>query len=170
MKCSVIALLFCFFGFTLNAQDSAVYHVGVQFTYHLSDFFTGLQAEREKGAHQHQVAINVGVNTTFFQQRLYPQIYYQYAFHLVKKRWIQTGPLARLSLSTLHFNKQSSHGWSFQEEAYLGAYVGTGNRSRFRLSVGIGPAVEQNWSSVKQKMNHYISWNSFVEISWSYAL
>lgn len=170
MKFPVIILLSCCFAFSGKAQDSVVYRLGTHLIYHPSDLFSGLQAERENGAHQHQVGLSVGASTTFFQRRLYPQLHYQYGFHLVKKRWIQTGPLARLSLSTLHFNKQSSHGWSYQEEAFLGAYVGTGNRSRFRLSAGIGPAVEQNWSSAREKFVHSISWNTFVEISWSYAL
>ncbi|MES2554664.1 MAG: hypothetical protein V4604_00860 [Bacteroidota bacterium] len=170
MKFPVFLVLFCGSVFSLKAQDSAVYRLGTQAVYHPYELFTGFQAERENGAHQHQVGLAVGVSTTFFQRRLYPQIHYQYAFHLVKKRWLQTGPLARISFATLHFNKQSSHGWSFQEEAFLGAYVGTGNRSRFRLSAGIGPVVEQNWSSAREKYVHFISWNTFAEISWSYAL
>lgn len=170
MKFPVIVLLLCSSVFSLKAQDSAVYRLGIQFSYNPYDFFTGVQAEREKGPHQHQVALAFGVNTSVFQQRLYPQVYYQYGFHLLKKRWLQTGPLARVTVSTLHFNKQSPHGWSFREEAFLGAYVGTGNRSRFRLSAGIGPVVEQNWSSEREKFIHFISWNTFVELSWSYAL
>ncbi|ASS48989.1 MAG: hypothetical protein A3D31_05355 [Candidatus Fluviicola riflensis] len=170
MKLPVILLLCCSSVFSLKAQDSTIYRVGIQTIYHPYDLFSGFQAEREKGAHQHQIGLSVGVVTTFFQQRLYPQIYYQYGFHLVKKRWLQTGPLMRISAATLHFNKQSSHGWLYQEEAFLGAYVGTGNRSRFGLSAGIGPAVEQNWSSSREKFVHSISWNTFVEISWSYAL
>lgn len=170
MKFPVIVLLLGGLAFSAKAQDSVVYRLGTQAVYHPYGLFAGFQAEREKGAHQHQVGLSVGVSTTFFQQRLYPQLHYQYAYHLVKKRWLQTGPLARLSLSTLRFNKQSSHGRSYQEEAFLGAYVGMGNRSRFRLSVGIGPAVEQNWSASREKFVHSVSWNTFAEISWSYAL
>jgi hypothetical protein len=168
---SLIIFVFLFgAGFCLNAQDSLVYRLGAQVIYHPYELFTGFQAERENGAHQHQVGLSVGASTTFFQQRFYPQFHYQYAYHLVKKRCLQTGPVARLSLSTLRFNKQSSHGWSFQEEVFLGAYLGTGNRSRFRLSAGIGPAVEQNWSASREKFVHSVSWNTFAEISWSYAL
>ncbi|MDH4473205.1 MAG: hypothetical protein QE487_11405 [Fluviicola sp.] len=170
MKFPVIMLLICCCAVSAKAQDSLVYRLGTQVVYHPYDLFTGFQAERENGTHQHQIGLSVGASTTFFQRRLYPQLHYQYGFHLVKKRWIQTGPLARLSLSTLRFNKQSSHGRSYQEEAFLGAYVGTGNRSRFRFSAGIGPAVEQNWSSAREKFVHSISWNTFAEISWSYAL
>lgn len=170
MKFPVIVLVLYSSVFSLRAQDSVVYRAGTQFIYHPYELFAGLQAERENGAHQHQLGLSVGVSTTFFQRRLYPQLHYQYGFHLVKKRWIQTGPLARVSFSTLHFNKQSSHGWSYREEALLGAYVGAGNRSRFRLSAGIGPAVEQNWSAAREKFVHSIAWNIFAEISWSYAL
>lgn len=169
MKSLLLAVLFCGMMKSGSARDSLVQRFGIHFIYHPYDFFTGLRYEREREAFQHQLLFSTGTRT-LFQRRLYPQLGYQFGYHLVNRRWLQTGPMVRATVSLLHVNRNAAHGYVFDEELFLGAYIGTGNRNRFRLSAGIGPAVEQAWSPLSMRFEQYFSWNYFGEISYSRAL
>lgn len=169
MRDCLLGLVFCLMLLKVTAQDSIVHRFGVQFSYHPYDFFSGFQYERENGHHQHQFQVSVGINSTFFQRRLYPQVAYQYGFHLVKNRFFQTGPFVRLMSSMRQIDKHAVHGNSFNEDLLLGAYFGTGDQHRVRFSMGIGPSAEHNWSVMTAHYEVYWSWNYVGEISYAYA-
>jgi hypothetical protein len=168
MKTLLLAVLFCGIMNIGSGQDSLVQRFGIHFDYHPYDFFAGLRYERERGVFQQQFLLSAGVRA-LFQQRFYPQLGYQLGYHLLTNRWLQTGPMVRATASLLHVNRQASHGFVYDEELFLGAYIGTGNRNRFRLSAGIGPAVEQSWSPLSAHFEQYFSWNYFGEISYTHA-
>jgi hypothetical protein len=165
----LIFLLLSVNNFTV-AQDSVVQRIGAQLQYHPYDYFIGARYEREKKRLHHTALLSCGVTRTFFQQRLYPQLGYQFAFDLYDVRRLQTGLLVRVAGTLSHVNKQSDHGFIYSEEALLGCYVGTGRRNRFSLSAGIGPMVEQAWSETRAGFAHYFTWSYFGEISWTHAL
>lgn len=170
MKGCLVALVFFLSVLNAVAQDSIAQRIGIQFSYHPYDFFSGLHYEREKGNHQHQLLVSVGVNSTFFQRRCYPQFGYQYGFHLIKNKRFQAGPFVRILSSMRQIDKHAAHGMSFNEDLFLGAYFGTGMKHRLRLSIGIGPSAEHNWSVLANKYQAYWSWNYIGEISYAYAL
>lgn len=151
------------------AQDSTRFRYGVQFRYQPVDFFSGFGLTLEKKKLQHEAQLNVGINSTFFQRRFYPQISYRFSWLPVNKRWIQTGPVALINLAARRFNKASAHGFSFEEHFLGGISVGCGAKSRFRLTVATGLAMEQNWSSFSGKYRTYYSWTFLGEISYHYA-
>jgi hypothetical protein len=149
------------------AQDSTVRRLGIHSLYHPYDIFAGIHYERESGRVQHRFLLSAGLRTAF-QRRLYPQFAYQLAFHAVNRK-LQAGPFVRANFDLLRFNKSASHGYLYDEELFLGAYFAAGKIAKIRFSAGIGPSVQQNWSTVKSRFVHYFSWNYFGEISWSYA-
>lgn len=152
------------------AQDSVVQRIGAQLQYHPYDYFIGARYEREKKRLHHTALLSFGVARTLFQQRLYPQLGYQFGFDLYDSRRLQTGLLVRAAGSLINVNKQSEHGFVYSEEAFLGCFVGTGERNRFSVSAGIGPMVEQTWSESRSGFAHYFTWSYFGEISWTHAL
>lgn len=153
----------------LHAQNSVRFRYGVQFRYQPIDFFAGISASMDQKNFQHEIQFNNGVNSTFFQRRWYPQISYRFSWLPVNKRWIQTGPLVLTNLATRRFNKESAHGFSFEEHFMGGISIGSGRKSRIRFTVATGLAMEQNWSSVKRKQVTYYSWTFLGELSYSYA-
>lgn len=170
MKFLLLTVLLMGSAMRLRAQDSLVQRVGLQLIYHPSDLFAGVHYERERGHFQHQFLLSTGVKRTFFQQRFYPQAGYQLGFHVVHYRWLQAGPFVRATVAMSNANRQAKHGYTYNENLFVGAYVGTGNRNRFRLSAGIGPSWEQSWSPLKSGFRSYTAWQYFGEISWSHAL
>jgi len=169
MKSCLVGVVFFLIVLPSVAQDSITQRLGLQFSYHQYDFFSGLHYEQEYGNHQHQLLVSVGVNSTFFQRRFYPQLAYQYGFHLIKNTYFQAGPYVRLTSSMCKIDKHATHGMSFNEELFLGAYIGTGNRNRFRFLIGIGPSTEVNWSTIAEHYQAYWTWNYMTEISYAYA-
>lgn len=162
-------LLVCCLAGQLQAQDSTRFRYGVQFRYQPVDFFAGVGASLNQKNIQHEVQLNTGVNSTFFQRRFYPQISYRFSWFPVNRRWIQTGPVGITNLSMRRFNKASAHGYSYEEQLLAGVSVGCGQKSRVRFTIAGGLAMEQNWSFMVQKQVTYFSWTFLGELSYSYA-
>lgn len=165
----LIFLLLTVMNFTA-AQDSVVQRIGTHLQYHPYDYFIGARYERENKRIHHTALLAFGISRTFFQQRLYPQAGYQFGFDLYDSRWLQTGLMVRVAGTMCQVNKQSDHGYVYTEEAFLGCFVGTGQRNRFSISTGIGPMIEQAWSESRSGFARYVTWSYFGEISWTYAL
>lgn len=153
----------------VKAQDSTHYRLSVQFRYQPMDFFTGIGGLYGKNQLQHEIQLNTGVMSTFFQRRFYPQISYRFTWFPLDKRWIQVGPVALVNLSARRFNKASAHGFSWEEQVLGGFSIGCGGRSRVRLTVAGGLALEQNWSALKEQHINYTSWIILGEFAYSYA-
>ena len=168
MKALLLSVFSCFV-LAVSAQDSITHSEGLQFSYHPYDLFSGAHYSVENNRKEHQFLLQVGVMRTFFQQCIYPQIGYQFAYHLVDRKTIRTGLLARPVVSFLNVNRAAKHGASFFEEAFLGAFIGAGNNYRVRLSAGFGPCLEQKWSEPESTFVSWFSWNYFGELSFSYA-
>lgn len=153
----------------VKAQDSSYYRLGVQCRYQPVDFFAGIGGLYGKNQLQHEIQLNTGVNSTFFQRRMYPQISYRFTWLPLEKRWVQIGPVAMVNLSARRFNKASAHGFSWEEQFLGGFSIGCGGRSRVRLTVAGGRALEQNWSALEEKHINYTSWIFLGEFAYSYA-
>jgi len=167
---SLFLSVFLAFATTVAAQDTVIHSNGFQLAYHPYDFFLGAHFSGEKNRKEHLAFFQVGMTRTFFQQRIYPQLGYQFGYHLLDRRFLRAGVLVRPVVSFLNFNRNSKHGISFYEEAFLGGFVGLGTRFRFRLSAGFGPCIEQKWSEPRSEFVSWFSWNYFGELSWSYAI
>lgn len=168
MKFLLPAVVLCVSMISAHAQDSLVQRLGIHAVYHPYDFFAGVHYERQQTRFHHRFFVSTGIRTAL-QQRIYPQLGYQLGFDLLQQR-VQAGPLVRANLSLLRFNRNADHGYLYDEELFAGGFVAVGATGKFRLSAGIGPALQQSWSPVKGRFAHYFSWNYIAEISWSYAL
>ena len=170
MKVLLFSAVLTLFSSVSQAQDSVQQRLGAQFSYHPYDFFTGIHYQRERGRSEHRFFVQAGVNRTFFQSRLYPQLGYRFSYAFLQRAAFRTGVFVQPAVSLLTINRSAKHGTHYWEEAFVGLSVSLGRRSRYQLSGGTGPCVEQAWSAIDKRYQHYFSWNHFLELSWSYAL
>jgi hypothetical protein len=169
MKGCLLSLLICCSCCASNAQDSIIRSAGLNFIYHPYDFFSGVYFARQKYRLEQRVFFNVGVNRTFFQRRFNPQTGYQLGYAVINRKWLYAGPFAKTVLSAGRINKLSDHAMVYNEEVFAGLFAGLGKRNRLILSGGVGPAWEQNWSTLENRYQSWFSWNYFLEIGYSYA-
>lgn len=133
MLCFSLFILFC--SIELVAQDSLKNQIeknqlGINFGMNRMDFFTGIHYARKIDQFQIYSSIDLGVNRTFFQKRLFPRISVGGSYLFVVKRNFSIGPQISYSYSTLKVNKNTTHFHQWNE-LYLGSRMEIGDKIRF---------------------------------------
>lgn len=102
------------------------------------DFFSGMQVFRTIDNWSIGTGIEVGVNRTFFQQRIFPKIAFCGNFKFITKSWVNTYATCNYAFSLCKVNllNNSFHYWN---EIYGGMGLDFGNRFRpfFNASIGL---------------------------------
>jgi len=134
-----------------------------------TDFFGGLTIDRKAGRWEQQLLLAVGINRTFFQQRLFPMAAYQIGFAFVNKPAWQSGLFVRPQLSCSRVNTNSTHPMVFEQQLFAGCLLSFGKRNRVQWKVAGGPTWEQNWSSNTHQYRNWFAWSYMTEIGYLYA-
>ncbi len=132
-------------------------------TVHPSDYFVGLGCSFQHDRWLNSIALQTGVNRSFFQKRLYPELYigsmYQpmNRYHFVKCGW----------MAASRYWSVSSSSKSFQFDLQPAVQFSLGKLSCFRFTTTFGPTLEVT----KSAENHSFVYYTFRGIlTWSYAV
>ena len=162
-------IIITFFSFTsLYSQDSTRHIRGLHFGYFPSDLFIGIHAGKLKNRHEQLLIAELGLIRTGFQQRIFPQIGYQYAYLWANFTMVRAGTGIRPLVNMLHVNRAAKNGYVFSEAAYLNLFLEFGKKGKIRATGGFGPWFEQKYASLDQKFITTFKWQYFAEISLTY--
>lgn len=165
-KLAFFVLLFLpFFG---KSQDSAIYSAGFDLNYHPQDFFFHVRGQLLKKNLSHEVFLGFGINKTIFQKQINPMIGYDLSYRFKLTNWFSISPLIRLSYSLLKTKVPEKHALIHTTESFAACRLLFGNRNRFAITGGIGPAIEWKYDAYLERENHFFMWNYFAEISYYY--
>lgn len=167
MRIALFLVCFCSISF-LNAQEKSR-SVGGQFSYQSQDFFFGAHVASQHRRLEHRLQLQVGVRTTFFQQRIFPQLAYQFTWYPVELSWFRAGVFVRPVFAALNVKKDSSNGYVFYEELLPGLGVSFGKKHRVGMAFMYGPFYEERFSDLNNAYNSYFAWKLNAEISYSYV-
>lgn len=112
--------------------------------------------------------LGVGVNRTFFQQRLFPKIQFQGTFRGLKFDHVEIGPSITLNYAWLHVNKTINHWTHFQ---YYGAgYQWVyGNKFQVVQSTYFCRLIEHSWDTFDGRYATATKWIFSIQIGGRYA-
>ena len=167
LRVIIFLVLFCHIPI-LKAQENTR-SIGGQFSYQAQDFFFGLHVASQHRRLEHKLQLQVGVRTTFFQQRIFPQISYQFTWYPVNLSWFRAGVFIRPVFAEVNAKKDSSNGYVFYEELLPGLGLSFGKKHRISTSFMYGPFYEQRFSSLNNAYNPFFAWTFNAEISYAYA-
>ncbi|WP_430402637.1 hypothetical protein [Fluviicola sp.] len=151
-----------------KSQDSAIYSVGADLNYHPQDFFFRVRGQLMKKNLSHEVFIGFGINKTIFQKQGNPNIGYDLSYRFKLTDWFSISPMIRLSYSLLNTKVPEKHPLIHTTESFAAFRMMAGNRNRFAITGGIGPAIEWKYDAYLGRKNHFFIWNYFAEISYYY--
>lgn len=132
------------------AQDSLSNKLSFQIGMTRMDFFTGVHYARKMHAYQPLAAIELGINRTFFQSRIFPKVSIGGSYFVIDKQKFVFGPSLSFSYSLLKVNLSSSylHQWN---ELYGGLHFEVGSKIRFSSNLSAGWMNERYFNQVTQR-------------------
>jgi hypothetical protein len=136
--------------------------------YHPTDFFTGFELNHNTGKIIYSLGLQVGINRSFFQQRMYPKIHFSIAKELAIKDKIGLQFSFRNSNSYLNVSSFNAKSFVFTEEPTLGTSIYFGNKLKVIPSIYWGYTFY--WRSTVSSTNNWSRQTFFSpELKFSYA-
>lgn len=142
-----VAVLVCFFIFCLSrisySQDTLNHSVAYRFSLARTDFFSGLEYTKRDWLIKPSFSFELGVNRTFFQQRIFPKLGIGASYDLFNRSsFIFLGPQVYVYHSMLKVNRETPHMHNWME--YLGgSRLEIGNKWRFINVIQVGFITER---------------------------
>lgn len=124
----VSVLLFCCSVHAQTNEFGARY--GIQYT--PTDYFFQVACLTSRSNFQKNPFLGLGINRTFFQQRLYPEIGFQFAY-IANNQQIRVLPYAQISISRLKVTDDNAHYWLNNE---LGIRIESHKNRDFGIQFG----------------------------------
>jgi len=157
----------------LVAQDSlenqsGKNQLGINFGMTRMDFFTGINYRRKIDQFQVHSSVELGVNRTFFQKRLFPRISVGGSYLFFIKRNFSFGPQLSFSYSTLKVNKNTTHFHQWNE-LYLGSRLEIGNKIRFTNVISGGWMNERYFNQLTNRKDGVNSMGFYFNLGISYV-
>lgn len=121
-------MLFSCSGYAQTREFGARY--GIEYT--PTDYFLQVSCLASSGKFQKNPFLGLGINRTFFQQRIYPEIGYQLAY-IANQQQIRILPYAQISLTRLKITDDNAHYWLNNE---LGIRLESHKKHDFGIQFG----------------------------------
>ena len=166
----------CFFGLSMKAQtlDSLTkkkqFLLGVHFQYHPYDFFLVPSFSLQKNQFKNEIRFGIGINRTFFQQRFYPQLTYQFSYTFIEQKQFSMYAFARASFYRLNFQFVNSNKATKWLDGLFGFGLLYGKRNQIGCSVGVGPSWELNYNTTLKRNQSIQTWNLVYEVSYYHTI
>lgn len=142
--------------------------VSLLVNYHPTDFFTGFEFNRTKLKTNYSLGLQVGINRTFFQQRIYPKIHFSIAKEIAFSEKIGLQFSFRNSNSYLNVSSSNVKASAFTEEPTIGASIYFGKKLKVIPSMYWGCTFF--WRSTISSSNNWSRQAFFSpELKFSYA-
>lgn len=152
----IIFILFLFVTFEIMAQGGDTNFVKVAFEYNKMDFFSTVSFGQEHQKLQTEIGFGVGVNRTFFQQRMYPRMQARASYFLLNRSRFRIGGTLSYDFSFLNFNKKSRDIHVYNE-GFGGLIIEIGNRYVLQFIPEIGILTHSYRSSLdKKNVTNYV--------------
>lgn len=165
----IIFILFLVGTFKLMAQGGDTNFVKVAFEYNKMDFFSTVSFGQQHRKSQTEIGLGVGVNRTFFQQRMYPRMQARASYFFVDKSNFRIGGTLSYDFSFLNFNKKYRDIHVYNE-GFGGLIFEIGNRYVFQFIPEIGVLTHTYRSSIdKKNVTNYVLQNA-AQIGFKYVL
>lgn len=152
----------------LCAQDSLKSAVTLQVGMNNLDFQTGIGYAYSWDRFQALSSIELGINRSVFQGRIFPRLTIGGAYKLVTKKKFYFGPMITFSHSILKVNKLSTHLTSWNE-LYAGARMELGTKWRFIYSMAAGWQNERYFNTYLDRTSGVNSVGFNVNLGLAYA-
>ena len=133
MKTFIVTLALSFSFLSLAQKEKPT--VSLLVNYHPTDFFTGVEFNHKKQTTILSLGLQIGINRTFFQQRLYPKFHFSIGKELAIKEKFGLQFSFRNSNSYLNINSQNVKAFVFTEEPTIGAGMYFGEKFRVIPSI-----------------------------------
>lgn len=140
----------------LLSQDTLKNKLSFQVGMTRMDFFSGFTYAKDIHKIQPFVSIEIGINRTIFQSRLFPKISIGCAYWLLKRNNFRFGPQLSYASSILKINLNSSH-FNLWNELYAGLRIEVGSKVRFFTVLSGGWMNERYFNTFDQR---YVGVNS----------
>jgi len=131
LRFALISSLFYCFSFNIHAQDRD-FGISIGLTYTPTDFFVKAACNITDKRFQKSPFLALGINRTFFQQRLYPEIGFQFSY-IINDQKIRLLPYAQMSIARLKITNDNAHYWLNNE---LGIRLEWHNKRDFGIQFG----------------------------------
>ena len=126
-----LPFLLLLFSYSAKAQTNEFgVRYGIEYT--PTDYFLQVSCLSERPKFQLAPFIGLGINRTFFQQRIYPEIGYQFAY-IANRQQIRVLPYAQVSLTRLKITDDNAHYWLNNE---LGLRLESHKKHDFGIQIG----------------------------------
>lgn len=164
---SLIIILF-FFVFPSRSQDGSGHRISFHTAMNRLDFYSGFQYGKTFGHLETTTSLELGINRTFFQSRIFPRVTVGGAYYLIDREKLHVGPAVTYSYSFLEVNKSvgSIHSWN---EIYGGYSLSVGKTWRFCHSILTGWMNERYRSQLTNKKVGVNTLGFYCNIGISYA-
>ena len=163
-----LILAFICLSFKAYSQKQYVYDLGITTGINRMDFFTGLQGTWTKQRWQYNVQLEIGMNRTFFQQRIFPRISGGIGFSFIQRDWFQMVAQLNYAYSFLKIYALSKH-YNHWNELYGGIKFVLGKKIKFFALVSSGWMNELYYNDLKNKYTGLHSLGYYGQIGLSYA-
>jgi hypothetical protein len=167
MRSSFLLIFICFLCATY-AQNQYRYEVGISAGINRMDVFTGLQGAVVQDKWNYLFQFELGINRTFFQQRIFPRMSGGFGYAFVSKEWLQMVAQVNYTYSFLKIYALSKHK-NHWNELYGGIKFVLGKNVKFFTLVSSGWMNELYYNEVKNK---YVGLNTlgyYGQVGCSYA-
>lgn len=150
------------------AQQATEKHYGAGVRFNRYDVFTQISRFYTLQKIEHECGAGVGTVRTFFQQRIYPEIFYRLNYRLLSRKNWAFGPNVAWIGSTLEINAKT-HARHYFQEALFGVWLEGGNNLKVRLQLESGLQIESLNQIPQNKYQHHKNLGYSAQISFRYA-
>lgn len=146
-----------------------VNRLGLQVGINRMDFQVGLMYKYDHYLLKPFASLELGLNRTFFQNRIFPRVTFGGEYCLIKGEKLHVGPQLSYSYSLLKVNKISIHINQYNE-LYGGLYLCAGGKLQFKMALLTGWQNERFYSTVTTKMSGANTLGFTMNLGLNYAL
>lgn len=165
-----IILIFLFLSiFKVSAQNERNSFVGASFQYNSLDFFLAINYSSQIRKFEFNGGLGVGINRTFFQQRLFPMIGISGSYYFLNRPKFQLGPTIIFQSSLLKVNSKTAN-LNYYNQLSGGYTFAFGNRLKVYQSIFYGFNFESYYSTFLNKYNTLKGYKFSAQIGLKYEL
>jgi hypothetical protein len=164
----IVLLVFSYFALPSFGQENQRSIISLQLGMNRLDFQTGINYGYSWGRMQAISSIEVGINRSMFQGRIFPRLTIGGACKLISKHNVCFGPQLTFSHSFLKLNKVSTHLTSWNE-MYFGTRMELGTKWRFIYTMAAGWQNERYFNTYLNRKSSVNSLGFNVNVGLAYA-
>jgi hypothetical protein len=164
----IVLLVFSYVALPSFGQENQRSIISLQLGMNRLDFQTGINYGYSWGRIQAIASIEVGINRSIFQGRIFPRLTIGGAYKFVNKKNFCFGPQLTFSHSLLKLNKVSTH-FNAWNEIYAGARMEVGSKWRFIYTMAAGWQNERYFDSYLNRKSSVNSLGFNVNLGLAYA-